>query len=138
MAINGYHIDTASARSVVGRARDRFETLDGIEQDIDFDGDAAVQATDEDEIITAFSDAYTNYLHPFTVTMIQAGRNVFTTTDNIITIYNSADDEMAEKAKGEMGGEIRNLDDLPDYAPEDSTGPGTRSHGGGGTSAESW
>ncbi|GAA1657024.1 hypothetical protein GCM10010977_11080 [Citricoccus zhacaiensis] len=126
MAFNDYNISADAARGIVESARNRFQDLDGMENKLQATGDAVASAADEAKITTALKDSYTNFQRPFVVTMITTADNIFSTTDNVINIYDNADTSMAEDAKAtaveDMGYEATKYDNVPDYSPTDSTG----------------
>lgn len=122
MAVDGYKIDTPDdVRGIINRARGRFDDIDGIEWKIETTGEAAANAAKEADINDAMKDAYTNFLRPFVVTMISAGRKVFDGTESVVNIYDNADTTMSQSA-GQIENEIELMDDLPDYKSSTKTG----------------
>lgn len=125
MAWSDYDIDPDAARPIVQRARGRFDDLNGMENTLETTGEAVADAADEDKINTALKNAQTNFLHPFTVTMIRTAESIFDGTDNVINIYDNADTDMSEaardKAVEDMKWENGQYDNVPDYTSSDST-----------------
>ena len=122
MAVDGYEINTpADARGIINKARGRFDDIDGIEWEIETTGEGAANAAKESSINNALQDAFTNFLRPFVVTMITAGRKSFDGTESIINIYDNADTNMTS-APQQMQNEIELMDDLPEYKTSTRTG----------------
>lgn len=126
MAFSDYNISAEAARGIVTSARNRFQDLDGMENRLEATGDAVASAADEDKITQALKDSYTTFQRPFVVTMIETADNIFSTTDNVINIYDNADTTMSEDAQSsavrDMVDEAQKYDNVPDYSATDSTG----------------
>lgn len=126
MAFSGYDIEPDAARGVIATARNRFDDIDGIEHKIESDGVAAGTASKEDAIDGALQDAFENFLKPFVVVMIEAGRKTFDGTESVVNIYDNADTSMSENvqatAVSDMLHEVELMDQLPDYDQDASTG----------------
>ncbi|MEW1980396.1 hypothetical protein AB0333_05635 [Citricoccus sp. NPDC079358] len=126
MGFSDYEISADPARAIVESARGRFQDLDGMENKLEATGDAVASAADEDKITKALKDSYTNFQRPFVVTMISTADSIFSTTDNVINIYDNADSSMADDAKAtaveDMVYEATKYDNVPDYSATDSTG----------------
>lgn len=126
MAFNGYDIDTDAARGVIATARNRFDDIDGIEHRIESDSAAAGAASKEGAIDGALQDAFENFLKPFIVVMIEAGRKTFDGTESVVNIYDNADTSMSENVRAtavsDMLHEVQLMDELPEYDKNATTG----------------
>ncbi|NUL47637.1 hypothetical protein F7P69_20880 [Cellulosimicrobium funkei] len=132
MAFGGYDINVDEARGVVSTARTTFTALEGIENSIQTDADAAAGATEEGEIQQAMTDVLTNFLRPFVVTMVNSGKHVFDTTDNVITTYDNADSDISlqSSAATDMVEDVADIGETPDYSSTTTTGNGDDPHEG--------
>lgn len=126
MAFNGYDIDTEASRTVVKNARDRFDDMNGMEHSLQGANAKVSDAAQEEDITAALETCYSQFLRPFTVTMIETGKNIFDATDSLINAYDNGDSEMSDRAKSEavedMGGAIGQYEDIPNYSETDTTG----------------
>lgn len=121
--MDGYDISPGAVRGVISTARSTWSALHGLENTIEGSGEAAATATKEDEINTAMQHAFTNFLRPFTVLMVDMGDQCFDGADNVIDIYDNSDTEMSDTARKEaMGNALADSQELTDYNGTSSTG----------------
>lgn len=121
--MDGYDISPGAARGVISQARDTWSALHGLENTIEGSGEAAASATKEDKINTAMEHAFTNFLRPFTVLMVQMGDRSFDGADSVINIYDNGDTAMSDNTRKEsMGDALAESQKLVDYRSGSSTG----------------
>ncbi len=126
MALDGYEIDPEAARGVVKTARDRFSDMNGMEHSMQDANSKVSEAVRDEEIVAALETCYSQFLRPFTVTMIDTGTNIFACTDDVINAYDNGDTEMSDRAKNkaveDIGDAIGGYEDIPSYSESDTTG----------------
>lgn len=126
MAFNGYDIDAPGARNAVKAARDRFDDMNGIEHSLKDANSKVSEAALEEKIATALETCYSQFLHPFTVTLIDTGTNIFDATDSAINAYDNGDTQMSDAAKSiavaDMTSAFNTYDNMPEYSESNTTG----------------
>lgn len=121
--MDGYDIDVDGAKGVVSTARSTWSALHGFENTIEGSGEAAATATQEDDINTAMSHAFTNFLRPFTVITVQMGDQAFDGADNALTEFNNKDVDMSDDARAQaMATALTDSQGITPYNGSESTG----------------
>ncbi|WP_372699022.1 hypothetical protein [Arthrobacter sp. JSM 101049] len=120
-----YNIQVTDARSAVTSARNEFDDLDGQEGRIEVAGEALANALEEDALNTALKQVFSDFLKPWTVTLVDHGNNLLNAADSIISEFVAADGDMEDSANKQHVRDIAKIidtvDDTPDYDPKSST-----------------
>lgn len=134
-----YNIQVTDARAAVTNARNEFDDLDGQEGRIEVAGEALANALDEDRLNTALVRVFSDFLKPWTVTLVDHGNNLLNAADTIVSEFVAADGDMEDAANKQHVRDIAKIidtvDDTPDYDPASSSSSTSAANTYGGTNS---